>query len=123
MMSPRRLAAVDMYGTRGSRRRRLVIRVEFFVGVVGCLALGVLAIIHDDGVWVLIGVWLIGIGLNYVPLAASAQSLSRPGALEAEMDGRDVRRELRRAGVTQAMILVPLALVIAWLAQRPSKTG
>lgn len=46
--------------------------------------------------------------MNYVPLAISAHSLSRPGALEAELAGADLPRELRQAGVRQLWIVVPL---------------
>ena len=118
MLDVRQLAAADMYGTRGSRRRRRIIRVEFFAGAAGCGAIGLLALFTGSGAWLLIGAWLVGIGCNYVPLAVSAQALSRPGALEAELAGRDMRGDLRRAGVDQLWILVPLALVVAWAARR-----
>ena len=55
--------------------------------------------------------WVIGAGLNYLPLAAYSIMLSRPGVLEAELADVDTGRELRRAGVLQLWILVPLALV------------
>jgi len=124
MVDARRLAAADMYGTKGSRRRRRLIRIEFSAGVVGCLALGVLALTRGGGTaWLIMGAWLVAIGLNYVPLALSAQSLSRPGALEAEMAGKDVRRELREASVAQLWIVVPLALVVGWLAGGRTRPG
>jgi hypothetical protein len=37
--------------------------------------------------------------------------LSRPGALDAELSGVDTGRELRRYGVLQLWIFVPLSLV------------
>ena len=99
---PRRLAALDMYGTRGSQRRRRAIRVEFFAGAAGCTALGILALVHGSGLWILVGAWLVGAGANYVPLALEAQRLSRPSALDAELSGLDVRRELRRAATASS---------------------
>jgi len=60
-----------------------------------------------------VGLWLVGAGINYVPLALHARSLSRPGALEAELAGVDVRRELRRAGAQQLWIAVPLAVAVS----------
>ena len=36
----RRLAALDLHGVAGTRRRRLI-RAEFVVGAVGCTGLGV----------------------------------------------------------------------------------
>jgi hypothetical protein len=64
----RRLAAVDMLGMRGSRRRRRIIRAEFFAGIAACPALGVLSLVLSHGWGRLLGIWLIGVGLNYVPL-------------------------------------------------------
>lgn len=113
----RRLAAADMWGTAGSLRRRRLVRVEFIVGAVGCTALGVLCLAAGSGWAEVLGLWLLGAGVNYVPLALQAQSLSRPGALEAELDGLDLRRELRRAGVRQIWIAVPFAVAISSLSQ------
>ena len=118
MLNVRRLAAADMWGTRGSPLRRRLIRIEFFVGVVGCMALGALALLMASGWWLAVGAWLVFIGLNYVPLAAYAQALSRSGALEAELAVIDISRELRRAGRDQLWILVPLAVVLSALARR-----
>ena len=115
MLNVRLLAAADMYGTRGSPWRRQLIRIEFFVGVVGCIALGIFVLLSASGWWLAVGGWLVAIGINYIPLAANAQSLSRPGALESELAGRDISRELRRAGRDQLWILVPLAVVLGAL--------
>ena len=59
-----------------------------------------------------LGGWIIGSGLNYAPLAAYAIALSRPGALEAELAGVDIGRELRRYSLLQLWIFVPLTLVV-----------
>jgi hypothetical protein len=121
LVDVRRLAAVDMYGLKGSRRRRRIIRAEFDVGVVGCCALGVLAVARSSGWGAVLGVWLISIGLNYVPLALAAHALSRPGALEAELEGVDMAREIRRTGTRQVWILVPFAVVVS--AVLPRRAG
>jgi pimeloyl-ACP methyl ester carboxylesterase len=68
---------------------------------------------------------LLATGMNHVPLAISAQALSRPGALGAELVGADLPRELRQAGVRQLWIVVPFAVVVAaiahaWSGRRPS---
>jgi hypothetical protein len=112
-VNARRLAAADMWGTAGSRRRRQVIRAEFFAGVGGCLLVGAITIAQSTGWAQLVGVWLVGAGVNYIPLAIHAQALSRSGALEAELRGTDVRRELHRAGVRQLWIAVPFAIAIS----------
>jgi hypothetical protein len=57
---PRRLAAADMWGTRGSPRRRRIIRAEFILGTGGCTLLGILTLLKGSGLWILLGVWLIG---------------------------------------------------------------
>jgi hypothetical protein len=63
----RRLAAVDMWGSRGDRRRRRAIRAEFWIGAVGCTALGALVLSSGDGWELALGAWLIGAGANYLP--------------------------------------------------------
>jgi hypothetical protein len=113
MVDVKRLAAVDMHGRVGSARRRRIVRLEFIVSVVGCLALGVLALVAGSGWEVAVGVWLCGVGLNYVPLAIYARQLSRPGALDRELSGADRPHEARRGGKQQLWIMVPFALVIA----------
>lgn len=103
-----------MWGTGGKLRRRRLIRAEFAIGAVGCLALGVFAMFTaSDTTWLLVGAWLVGIGFNYVALCIYAQSLSRPGALEDELRDVDLRSALRKAGVQQLWIAVPFAVVIA----------
>src|SRR5262249_22020307 len=74
----RRLAALDMWGSAGTMRRRRVIRAEFVVGALGCTILGLLALIRGSGWMLLVGTWLVGAGFNYIPLALHAQSLSGP---------------------------------------------
>jgi len=112
-MTVRRLAAIDMYGTQGTNRRRRIILLEFAIGVVATVAFGVwlVAIANTLG-GLIFGLWVIGAGLNYGPLAAYAIMLNRPGALTAELDGVDTASELRRYGIWQLWILIPLSLVI-----------
>jgi hypothetical protein len=112
---PRRLAAVDMYGIRGTARRRHIVRAEFIAGACASSALGVLTLVRSSGAWVALGAWLVGVGLNYVVLALEAQRLSRPGALDAEMAGLEPRGELRRATKAQLWIALPLAICLAAL--------
>jgi len=64
------------------------------------------------------GVWLVGAGVNYVPLALDALRLSRSGALEEELTGVDVRREIRRAGLHQFWVAVPFAIAVFAVAER-----
>jgi hypothetical protein len=101
-----------MWGAAGTRRRRRLIGLEFFLGAIGCIGLGAFVLATGSGWMILAGLWLIGAGINYVPLARHAQSLSRPGALEAELQGVNLRPELRRAGVQQLWIAIPLAIAV-----------
>jgi hypothetical protein len=97
-----------------------VILGEFLAGVVLCLAVGIVSMGTSDGAvgW-LFGAWLVGVGLNHVPLALHALSLSHQGALEAELTGADVRRELDFYSVAQLWLFVPLALAALALVQLP----
>ena len=112
-MNVRRLAAIDMHGTRGTARRKRIVLAEFTGALGVTVALGTWVVIGGaSGLGTRIfGIWLIGAGLNYAPLAAFAKSLSRPGALEAELANVDTGRELRRYSVLQLWILVPLSLI------------
>ena len=56
--------------------------------------------------------WFVGAGLNYGPLAVHALMLRGPGVLDTELAGVDPGRELRRYGILQLWILVPLSLVV-----------
>jgi hypothetical protein len=82
LLDVRRLAAADMWGSAGTIRRPRLIRAEFVVGAAGCTVLGVLGLL-SSGVWVLVGVWVVGVGANYAPLAMRAHSLSGPGRWKA----------------------------------------
>jgi hypothetical protein len=110
-----------MWGSDGTSRRRRIIRAEFAIGAIGCTLLGVFALARGSGWQFAIGIWLLGAGANYVPLALHAQSLSRPGALEGELHGLDIPHELRRAGLRQFWIAVPFAGAGAALAQARSE--
>lgn len=110
-MNVKRLAAIDMYGTRGTVRRRRVITAEFILGTAGAMAFGIWLTGSAAGLGDrLFGLWAIGVSLNYAPLAAYAVALNRPGALSAELAGTDTNRELRRYGLLQFWVAVPLAL-------------
>jgi hypothetical protein len=114
----RRLAAIDMHGAAGTSLRRRLIFAEFVLGAVGGLALGLwVATAASSGAAQLVGAWVAGVGVNYVPLALFAASLSRPGALNAELAGADVRAELRRYSYMQLWIVVPLLLAVLALRQ------
>jgi hypothetical protein len=116
-LSVRRLAALDMHGARGTRRRRRVILFEFAAGTLGSLALGTWALTWGGATGVVLGVWLLGLAANYLPLTAHVIALWRPGALDAELAGADLRAELRHYTRTQVWVLVPFWVAGLALAQ------
>jgi hypothetical protein len=92
--------------------------MEFIVGAVVGVALGLWIVLSSRTVgWQLFGAWLTGMGANYLALALHAVSLSRPGALDIELAGVDVRRELRRHGLAQLWVLIPVGVAVFALAQ------
>jgi hypothetical protein len=112
-MDVRRLAAVDMYGSAGAPWRRWVILAEFVLGVAGPLVIAILLLGADLGApSVAVTVWLIGLSANYVPLAWLALTLSRPGALDAEVAGVDIPAELRHYTAAQFWVFVPFLLAV-----------
>lgn len=113
LIDVRRLAAVDLYGRRGAKLRRRLILAEFVLAAVDGPLLGVAILLAASSApWVLFGACLTGIGLNYVPLALHAISLSRAGKLDAELAGVDVGAELRRYAARQFLLAVPLLVLI-----------
>ena len=114
----RRLAALDMHGARGTRRRRWVILGEFAFGTVGSAALGLWALTWGGAVGVILGIWLLGIAANYLPLTVHVLALWRRPALDAELAGIDMRAELRNYTRAQVWVLVPFWIAGLALARR-----
>lgn len=118
MLDVRRLAALDMHGAAGTRLRRRVILVEFVVGVIGSAALGAWALSWGGAVGLLLGVWLLGLAANYVPLTGHVLALWPKPKLDAELAEVELRAQLRQYTRAQLWVLVPfwiagLALVQA----------
>jgi hypothetical protein len=103
----RRLAALDMNGARGTRLRRRVILAEFASGTIGGAALGAWALSWGGPVGVILGVWLLGLAANYLPLTMHVLSLWRQAALKEELAGADLRAEIRHYTRAQVWVLVP----------------
>lgn len=108
-----------MWGARGGRLRRRLILPEFVIGDAGSLGLGVVLLASNGGLGgTLLGVWLVGLGANYLPLAAYAIVFSAPGALESELSGVDTAAELRYYSLRQGWVVVPLLLLGLAIVQR-----
>ncbi len=105
----RRFTALDMRGRSGSLRRRRVIRAEFDIGCVVALAFGAFLLARGVG---FIGFWILGIGVNYIPLAVYSVVLFPGDRLDRELAGVDLVAEGRRAGVAQLILIVPFVVGI-----------
>jgi hypothetical protein len=116
-LNVRRLAAFDMHGARGTRRRRRAILAEFALGAICCLVLGLWSLTWGGAAGVLLGIWLLGLAANYLPLTAHVLALWQPGALKAEVAGADLTAELRRYTRAQIWVLVPFWVAGLALAQ------
>lgn len=104
-----------------------VIVVEFGIGVAGCLLLGFLSLAYamrnQLALWswpVLLGLELVAIGINYVPLFVEAlRRYADQVTIEATRAAmRGDPGEARSYGIRQAWILVPAAVVLFALADR-----
>jgi hypothetical protein len=117
LIDVRRLAAIDMYGRHGSKRRRRLILAEFVLASIDIPLLGLTIVLAPSVPRVFLGAYLIGVGLNFVPLALHAISMSRAGRLGAELAGVDVAAELRRYTAKQLFIGIPLLVLTLGVAQ------
>ena len=116
-LNVRRLAALDMHGARGTRRRRLVILAEFALGTIGSVVLGAWALTWGDAGGVVLGIWLLGLAANYLPLATYVLALWPPEVLKAELAAADLGAELRHYTRAQIWVLVPFWVAGVALAQ------
>jgi hypothetical protein len=118
LIDMRRLAAVDLYGRRSTKRRRRLILAEFVLAAIDVPLLGQAILLAASSTpRVLLGAYLTGVGLNYIPLALHAIPLSRAGKLDAELADADAEAELRRYTAKQILIGIPLLLLILGTAQ------
>jgi len=108
-----------MHGLGDSSSRRSFILLKFILGALLSLVLGVFVFITADSLfWTVFGLWLIGIGFNYVPLAIYAIGFTRPGALQRELAGVDIPTELQRYAGLQTWVFLPFILVYLAIRQR-----
>ena len=124
ILQVRKLAAIDL-ALHGPR----FILIEFGLGVAGCALIGALSLwsairLPARGIsWqFILGVALLWIALNYVPLLLHTIDLAKRGSARQEAAFELGRPELvRRYGLLQLWILVPLAVVVFAIAQRGTR--
>ena len=119
MIEVRKLAAVDMAWLGGR-----IVLAEYALGIVLPVALGLLSLRAgltqrpDPSVWqVALGIWLVTIAANYVPLFLYALAILRAGTVKEE--GQRELAHARRYGLQQIIIIVPLlVMAVAWAQER-----
>jgi hypothetical protein len=121
VLNVRRLAAIDLVFLGPT-----FVVAEFTLGVFGSLALGLFVIVRSRGMSGLaLGAYLISLGINYVPVLASAISMSRRGSAHTEIDAdlatstRDAMRRYRRGSL---LLLLPLVVPVLAAVQRVDAT-
>ena len=113
MINPRKLAAIDIVFL-GSK----FVIAEFAGGVVLCAALGTFVLFRSHSLKQLVlGLYLISLGINYLPMLVYALAITRADSARAEMgDELDNKRwamtKYRRQSV---LLLVPLLVPIVAL--------
>ena len=118
LLDVRRLAAIDMYGRHGSTRRRRPILAEFVLAAIDVPLPGLaMFLAASSALPALLGAYLIGVGLNYVPLALHAISMSRASRLDAELADVDVQAELKQHAAKQLFVGNPVLVLILGTAQ------
>jgi hypothetical protein len=115
VLSPRKLAAIDI-AFLGAR----LIIAEYAIGVLLFVALEALTLLRGGSHWqVAVGVYLILLGINYVPMLVYAVAISKGGSAHAEIHDEltDKRRAMTRYRRQSAFLLVPLVVPITALRQ------
>jgi hypothetical protein len=111
LISVRKLAALDI-ALHGSK----IILLEFGLGTPAIILFGSWLML--SGPFFILGLYLVLIGLNYVPLLLYAITIARKGSAKTEVEGlANDKHYIRKYGLQQLMILVPLAILIIALVQ------
>ena len=111
MINIRKLVAVDM-----ALHSAQVIMAEFALGIALPLILGLLSIragfIGPVQSWweTALGLWLVGIAANYVPLLIYAVAIARDGTVKQE--GQPELAQVKKYGIQQLIILIPFLVVV-----------
>lgn len=120
MIDPRKLAAIDI-AFLGST----FVIAEFAAAVLLAPALGVFVLVRRPSFWqAALGVYLISLGLNYVPMLLYAVAISRHKTAREEMGEElaDKRRAMSKYRGQSVALLVPLMVpVVALIRERRGK--
>ncbi len=116
MVNLRKLAAIDI-AFLGYR----FVLAEYAVGVFFSAALGLFVLFRSHSYWQFaLGVYLICLGINYVPLLAYAVSIANKEAARSELAAEltDKPKAMAKYRRQSLLLLVPLLVAILALAHR-----
>jgi hypothetical protein len=119
VINPRKLAAIDIVFL-GSK----LIIAEFAGGVILCAVLGMFVLFRGHSFWQhILGLYLISLGINYVPMLVCAVAIKRGKSARAEISDelKDERRTMAKYRRQSILLLVPLLVPILALAQERGK--
>jgi hypothetical protein len=120
VINVRKLAAIDLYFL-GPK----IVLAEFGLGVAAMLALGILSVqaglLRSHALWqIALGVYLLLLGINYIPMLCCAIDIARGGTAAAEL-GEELREKsgaMPKYRKQSLWLLVPLVSPVAWMTQR-----
>ena len=115
ILNPRKLAAIDILFL-GSK----FVIAEFAAGVFLCAALGTFVLFRRTSVAQLaLGLYLISLGVNYVPMLIYAIGIASGQTARAELGGEleDTRRAMAKYRRQSVLLLVPFLVPIIALGQ------
>jgi hypothetical protein len=119
MINPRKLAAIDIVFL-GSK----LIIAEFAAGVLLSVALGAFVLFRAHSFCQFaLGIYLITLGINYVPMLVYAVTITREQSALAELGDelKEKHRAMAKYRRESIVLLVPLLVPILALAQERSK--
>ena len=120
VINVRKLAAIDLYFL-GPK----IILAEFGLGVPIMLVLGTLSLrtglLRTHALWqIALGVYLLLLGINYIPMLWCAIDIARRGSAATELGDElsDQGAAMRKYRRQSLWLLVPLAVPVTWMRRR-----
>jgi hypothetical protein len=86
---------------------------EFTIASILGMAVGAVLVAVGAPLAIILGGYMIGIGVNYLALLIASWQLLRSNRLESELSGFDIDEEVRRYSISQARILIPFLLAVS----------
>jgi hypothetical protein len=117
----RRLAAIDIVFL-GFK----FVVVEYCLGVLLSVALGLFVLIRSHSVWqVTLGVYLICVGINYIPMFLYTISIANKQNAQAELGSEltEKRKAMAKYRRISLLLLVPFVLPVLAISGRATSTA